>query len=111
MTEWRRARARQVEAWWAEGVDRKEIAERLSLTVGALSVELAHLRKLGFDLPRRPSPGRRPYVRPKKEPREKPQPVRAARERRGDPERIRPELRMQIESAVAEKCPMEPVKS
>lgn len=48
----RRERARLIEQWWAEGVRHREIARRLGWTPNQMSVEMARLRREGYDLPR-----------------------------------------------------------
>lgn len=46
-------RARQIEAWWSDGLTLREIAERLGWSIGHLKVELFRLREDGYDLPYR----------------------------------------------------------
>jgi transposase len=52
-------RARQIEAWWGDGLKFREIADRLGWTVGHLSVEMDRLRSKGYHLPYRYKLGRR----------------------------------------------------
>jgi hypothetical protein len=49
----RTARARQIEAWWAEGISSSEIALRLGWTKGHLYNEMDRLRREGYRLPYR----------------------------------------------------------
>ena len=46
-----------VERWWAEGVELKEIAQRLGRTIGSVGGMMDRWRGLGFDLPYRRSRG------------------------------------------------------
>lgn len=46
-------RGHEIEAWWAEGLTIREIAERLDTTPGFIGVEINRLRLKGFDLPYR----------------------------------------------------------
>jgi transposase len=50
----RLARWVQIEAWWAQGLLRREICERLDWTQRRLSAELGRMRKAGRDVPPRP---------------------------------------------------------
>lgn len=47
----------QIIEWWEEGLKRREIAKRLGWSDNYLGVELARMRREGYDLPRRPPGG------------------------------------------------------
>lgn len=46
-------RAHRIERWWAEGLTRREIGERLGWSDSRIGVEFARLRAAGFNLPYR----------------------------------------------------------
>lgn len=46
-------RDRLIEAWWNEGLSRREIADRLGWTFGHVQVEVCRLRERGYSLPYR----------------------------------------------------------
>jgi hypothetical protein len=46
-------RRRQIEAWWTEGLQLPEIADRLGWTKNHLSVEVNSMRRLGYLMPYR----------------------------------------------------------
>jgi transposase len=48
-------RARQIAAWWSEGLTLREIAKRLEWTINHVQVEIVRLREKGYDLPYRHS--------------------------------------------------------
>lgn len=52
----RHLRGKQIERQWAEGWTTSEIADWLGWTHTYVTVEVAHLRRAGYDLPHRRSP-------------------------------------------------------